>query len=42
MIIVHSKSNAESTSEAISDNELENKAAKPFAAKRRMFTITLI
>jgi hypothetical protein len=42
MMIVHSKSSAESTRDAISDKELDQIAATPLAASRRTFTRTLI
>jgi hypothetical protein len=42
MMMVHSKSSAESTRDAISDKELDQIAATPLAASRRTFTRTLI
>jgi hypothetical protein len=42
MMIVHRRSRAESTSDAMSERELDQMAATPFAAKRKMFTRTFI
>lgn len=42
MMMVQSKSRAESTRDAIKERELDQMAATPLAASRRMFTITLI
>ena len=42
MMTVQSRSNAESTSEAIRERELDQMAAMPFAARRRILTKTLI
>ena len=42
MMTVQSKSRAESTRDAIKERELDQMAATPLAARRRMFTITLI
>lgn len=42
IITVHRRSSAESTSEAMSERELDQMAATPFAASKRMLTITFI
>lgn len=42
MMMVQSRSSAESTSEAIRDNELDHRAATPLAASKRILTMTLI
>lgn len=42
MMIVQSKSRAESTRDAIKDSEFDQMAATPLAASRRMLTRTLI
>lgn len=42
MMTVQSRSRAESTRDAIKDRELDQMAATPLAARRRMFTTTLI
>jgi hypothetical protein len=42
IMMVHSRSRAESTSDAMRERELDQMAATPFAAKRNMFTITFI
>lgn len=42
MMTVHRRSSAESTSDAMSEREFDQRAATPFAANNRMLTKTLI
>jgi hypothetical protein len=42
IITVHNRSRAESTSDAMRERELDQMAATPLAARRRILTITLI
>jgi hypothetical protein len=42
MMTVHRRSSAESTRDATRESELDQMAAMPFAASRRMLTATLI
>lgn len=42
MMTVHSRSRAESTRDAMSEREFDQRAATPFAANRKILTMTLI